>query len=125
MSVGDVTSSARGSGARYNDNKPDWSIMPTHLLEEVVRVWEYGQEKYARFNWAKGMPWSVPYACIMRHLHAWWWRGERNDPESGYSHLAHIVCNIMMLMHYENAFPEGDDRPTEFFTTAPTEAPSQ
>ena len=114
MAVGDVNSPERGSGARYNDGKPDWSIMPTHLLEEVVRVWEYGARKYARYNWAKGMKWSVPYACMIRHLYAWWWQGERNDKESGYSHLAHVVCNVMMLMHYETKYKEGDDRPEEF-----------
>jgi hypothetical protein len=116
MSVGDVNSTARGSGARYNDNKPDWSLMPTHLLEEVVRVWMYGANKYAAWNWTKGMKWSIPYACIIRHLYRWFWYGERNDQESGLSHLAHIVCNILMLMHYEKAFPEGDDRPIKEFS---------
>lgn len=114
MAVGDVTSTAVGSGARYNDGKPDWSIMPLTLLEEVVRVWEYGERKYARWNWAKGMKWSVPYACIMRHLSAWWWKGERNDNESGYHHLAHVICNVMMLLHYETKYKEGDDRPGVF-----------
>jgi hypothetical protein len=119
MSVGDVTSSEKGTGARYNDGKPDWSLMPTHLLEEVVRVWMYGAKKYAAWNWAKGMPWSVPYACIIRHLYAWWWKGERNDPESGCSHLAHVICNLMMLMHYELHYPEGDDRPALWRSNAP------
>jgi len=112
--IGDVASQARGSGARYNTGKADWSLMPTHLLEEVVRVWEYGAKKYAAWNWAKGMAWSVPYACMIRHLYAWWWEGERNDQESGYSHLAHVVCNVMMLMHFETKYQEGDDRPKEF-----------
>lgn len=115
MSVGDVNSDARGSGARYNDGKADWSLMPTHLLEEVVRVWMYGAKKYAAWNWTKGMAWSIPYACIIRHLYAWYWKGERNDPESGCSHLAHIVCNVMMLMHYERFYQEGDDRPKGVF----------
>ena len=43
-----------------------------------------------------------------------WFRGERNDPESGLSHLAHAICNLMMLIHYETTYPEGDDRPTLF-----------
>lgn len=112
--IGDVDSQERGSGARYNQGKPDWSLMPLPLLEEVVRVWEYGAKKYAAWNWAKGMPWSVPYSCMVRHARAWWWNGERNDPESGYSHLAHIICNVMMLMHFETKYKEGDDRPKEF-----------
>lgn len=115
--VGDVDSQERGSGARYNVGKADWSLMPTHLLEEVVRVWEYGAKKYAAWNWAKGMKWSIPYACIIRHLYAYWWKGERNDKESGCSHLAHVVCNVMMLMHFETAYQEGDDRPKKEFSS--------
>lgn len=114
MAVGDIHSSAKGSGARYNDGKPDYSIMPMHLFDEVCQVWTYGEAKYARWNWLKGMAWSIPYACACRHLFAYW-RGERNDPESGCSHLAHVVCNVMMLLHYERAFPGGDDRPLEHF----------
>lgn len=125
MPVGDVNSDAIGSGARYNDNKPDWSLMPTHLLEEVVLVWQYGARKYAAWNWARGMAWSVPYACLIRHIYAYWWKGERNDVESGYSHLAHAVCNLMMLMHFEKFFPAGDDRPVRFFAPQPKELTPQ
>lgn len=115
MRVGDLDSDAVGSGARANDGKRDWSLFPLHLMDEVVGAWEYGERKYKAWNWAKGMAWSVPYACIMRHLIAYWWKGERNDQESGYHHLAHVVCNVMMLLHYERFYPEGDDRPLEFF----------
>lgn len=115
MPVGDLSSDEVGSGARANAGKPNWALFPSHLMEEVVRAWEHGEKKYKAWNWAKGMAWSVPYACIMRHLIAYWWKGERNDRESGCSHLSHIVCNIMMLMHYETYYPQGDDRPKEFF----------
>jgi hypothetical protein len=53
MSIGDVNSKERGSGARYNTGKPDWSLLPMHLLEGTVRVWMYGARKYAAWNWAK------------------------------------------------------------------------
>lgn len=114
MAIGDVTSTERGSGARFNSNKTKWSLMPLYLLKEVVDVWEYGAQKYAAWNWAKGMPWSVPYECIMRHMFRWYWLGERNDPESGKHHLAHVICNVMMLLHFETKYQEGDDRPKEF-----------
>lgn len=32
MSVGDVNSTARGSGARYNDGKPDMSLIPVDVI---------------------------------------------------------------------------------------------
>ena len=110
MSIGDVNSAARGSGARFNAGKHPLKFTPLHLLEPANRVWAYGVNKYAAWNWAKGMPWSVPYECMLRHLAAWY-RGEDTDPESGESHLGHIMCNVLMLEHFKTAFTEGDDRP--------------
>lgn len=108
--IGDVHSNEKGSGARYNTGKADLSLIPLVTLEEEAKVWEYGKAKYAAWNWAKGMNWSVPYACALRHLSAWQ-RGEEIDPESGQSHLAHVMCNIRMLMLYSKTYKEGDDRP--------------
>lgn len=112
--IGDITSDAKGTGARYNDDKPDYSLIPMHLLEGTARVFMYGKKKYAAWNWAKGMAWCVPYSCALRHLFAWF-RGEEIDPESGQSHLDHVICNILMLKHYETHYPEGDDRPKNHF----------
>jgi len=110
MPIGDVNSDERGSGARFNDGKPDFSLIPLCTLEDEARVWAYGKRKYAAWNWAKGMQWSVPLGCIMRHLAAWQ-RGEDIDPESGLPHLAHVSCNVRMLTLYAKTFQEGDDRP--------------
>ncbi len=110
MSVGDVTSNERGSGARYNDSKTRFDLVPLTSLKDCADVFEYGAEKYASWNWAKGMPWSVPYGCLMRHLEAWY-RGEGNDAESGLPHLGHAMCNLIMLAHYARFYKEGDDRP--------------
>ncbi len=113
MAVGDVNSKAKGSGARYNDDKPDLSLIPLCTLEDEARVWAYGKKKYAAWNWAKGMDWSIPYACAMRHLAAWQ-KGEDIDSESGQSHLAHAMCNLRMLTLYSKTYTEGDDRPKEW-----------
>lgn len=108
--IGDVNSQEKGSGARFNGGKPDLSLIPLATLEDEARVWMYGKQKYAAWNWAKGMPWSVPLACALRHLSAWQ-RGEDVDEESGMPHLAHVMCNIRMLTLYTKTYPEGDDRP--------------
>ena len=113
MAVGDVNSKAKGSGARYNDDKPDLSLIPLCTLEDEARVWAYGKKKYAAWNWAKGMDWSIPYACAMRHLAAWQ-KGEDIDSESGQSHLAHAMCNLRMLTLYSKTYTDGDDRPKEW-----------
>jgi hypothetical protein len=111
--VGDVNSNAKGSGARYNSGKPDYSLIPLNTLADEARVWAYGKRKYAAWNWAKGMDWDIPLACLLRHLSAWQ-SGEENDPESGLPHLAHAMCNLRMLTLYSQTYKEGDTRPKEW-----------
>lgn len=118
MSVGDVNSDARGSGARYNDGKVDLSLIPLSTLEDEARVWMHGARKYAPFNWMKGMEWSVPLACALRHLAAFQ-RGEDIDAESGLPHLAHAMCNLRMLTLYGKTYQEGDDRPKQWLSPPP------
>jgi hypothetical protein len=150
MPIGDVNSTERGSGARFNDGKPDLSLIPPLLLpcredpehmqlllgldtfmfhgdneqlwnwmdeamfnnyELCAKVFEYGKRKYAAWNWAKGMAWSVPVACLLRHAHALYYNHEENDPESGLPHIGHILCNLVMLRHFVRYFREGNDLP--------------
>jgi len=110
LNIGDVNSTEKGSGARYNAGKPDLSLIPLCTLEDEAKVWMYGKQKYAAWNWAKGMDWSVPLACALRHLSKWQ-AGEENDEESGLPHLAHAMCNLRMLTLYSKTYQEGDDRP--------------
>jgi hypothetical protein len=80
--------------------------------DECARVFEYGRAKYAAWNWAKGMNWSIPIACAARHLLAMH-RGEVIDPESGLPHRGHVFCNIVMLYTFGGTYIEGDDRPAK------------
>jgi len=111
--VGDVNSDERGSGARANAGKPELHLVPLPLLEGTARVFMYGRGKYAEWNWAKGMAWSIPYDCALRHLGGWFY-GEELDSESGLHHLDHAICNLLMLRHFITYYPEGDDRPEYF-----------
>jgi hypothetical protein len=156
MSVGDIASDAKGTGARFNDGKPDFSLIPLHVIAEAAedanlstdqelirrslanlgmfqitcdrehlrdalsnasdswrdcaRVFEYGKKKYAEWNWAKGMAWSVPIACAGRHALAYL-EGEALDQESGLDHRGHFLCNLVMLYTFIDAFPQGNDLP--------------
>lgn len=124
MAIGDVTSNEPGSGARFNDGKVRYELIPTHLLESTARVLEFGANKYAPWNWAKGMPWSVVIGCLKRHLAAIE-RGEDFDPETGLRHTGHIGANLIFLEHYMNEFPELDDRPKEWFSSSTGKADEQ
>jgi hypothetical protein len=174
--AGDINSNTKGSGARYNAGKPDYSLMmldhlanvadesgslegflddpeelvhamralgmfqcrgqyddlmeafaymrqvaenhkeegDRYVLDPVIRVWEYGAEKYKMWNWAKGMQWSIPIGCIARHFLDICERDEYRDRESGEPHWAHIICNIQMLEYFYYHYPEGNDLPHKF-----------
>lgn len=114
VAVGDLNSTAKGSGARKSSGKVDFTLVPWHLLAGVARVLMGGTVKYASWNWAKGMAWSVCVGCMIRHFLKWWFLRQDYDKESGEHHLDHIMCNCMFLRHYELAYPEGDDRPPKF-----------
>ena len=73
---------------RFNEGKPDYSLIPMSTLKEVCHVLEYGATKYARGNWLKPTPWEVSFGCLMRHMAAWQ-AGEDLDPESGRNHNTH------------------------------------
>jgi hypothetical protein len=156
MSIGDVHSEERGSGARFNTGKTDLTLLPPACWETIAEdtipehhflkrelgflaefwegnteliftimdelsaedlilaaeVFEYGARKYAKWNWAKGMPWSVPMACYLRHTLL---ADDPYDPdeESGISHRGHAVCNLVMLATYAVLCADMDDRPQE------------
>lgn len=85
-----------------------------HYWEDCAHVFEYGAKKYASWNWVKGMMWSVPLGCIGRHTLKIF-RGEITDDESGFSHLGHIMCNVVMLRTFAENYPEGKDLPPPKF----------
>ena len=88
---------ARGEGYKADAEKPDWSLLPLDVVEDVVRVLTVGAKKYARDNWQK-----VPnareryFAAALRHMTAWQ-KGEENDPETGLPHLAHAQCCLVFM----------------------------
>lgn|SRR5574343_109482 len=96
-------------GIKHDQDKTEYHYFSPIAFEKVNQILTFGAKKYAAHNWRKGFIWSRPFNACMRHLWAWW-RGEDKDPETGYSHLAHAMCCIMMLLEFEDTKPELDDR---------------
>ena len=81
---------------RYNEGKPDWTLLHYPSLLPAVRVMEFGATKYERLNWQN--PCDNPQQHLqsaMRHLLALV-GGEEIDQESGCEHSGHIISNMMM-----------------------------
>lgn len=171
--VGDITSSAKGTGARWNEGKVPYDMLPLRLILQLawpdklpddaayyvldaMAAWQCGSDDeldkaiefaaegaegcvtvrsfaeaakvfqhvttraerpYPRWNWMKGMAWSVPLGCIVRHCLAIL-NGEELDPETGLPHMGHVMCNLLMLKFYQEHYLEGDDRPPPHLFTA-------
>jgi hypothetical protein len=89
------------TGIKFDSEKPRWSLLPFESLFEVVEVLTLGAKKYAPDNWK-----YVPNAerryvdAALRHFTSWI-AGEKNDPETGKSHLAHVMCCLLFLIWFE------------------------
>ena len=86
---------------KYDDGKADWSLVPFESLEGMVKVLEFGANKYAGWNWTTngGFSYTRVLRSCLRHIFAYM-RGEDNDPESGLSHIHHAMCNLLFISHY-------------------------
>jgi len=87
--------------ATKNDqDKPRMELLPPKALRGAAVVFGYGAKppKYSEFNYklGKGLDWGRVFAAIQRHLNSWN-DGEELDKESGYPHLWHALCGMMML----------------------------
>lgn len=97
------------AGMKFDGGKWRLSLLPIKPLIEIVGVLEFGAKKYAEDNWKVVENGRRRYfdACI-RHLTSWF-LGEKKDPESGFSHLAHAGCCLFFLMQLDEESNYGDE----------------
>src|SRR5690606_32703946 len=98
-----------GSALRYNGGKLRWSLVDFDALEDMVKVLDFGANKYADNNWKKGLKTTEIFESMMRHITAYM-RGEDIDHESGLPHTGHILCNAMFLSYMHRFKPDFDTR---------------
>lgn len=94
----------RCHGVKHDQDKPHMNLLfqeVPNALVEVAKALRMGELKYGRENWKKVENLEDRYlAAMLRHLVAIQ-MGEKQDKESGLSHLAHVVVNAMFLLDYE------------------------
>lgn len=100
----------RNQALRYNQGKPQWSLVDFPSLEPMVKVLEYGCQKYARDNWRAGMPASQIIESMLRHTFELL-KGDKVDKESLCEHVGHIQVNAMFLAYVLKEKPQFDDLP--------------
>lgn len=100
-----------GGGKRYNKGKASVELLVPEAMEETAKVWGYGAAKYTPNNWRNGLAITSILGCILRHTFAIM-RGEDVDPETGFMHAGHIICNCQMLIYFykTDQYKKLDDR---------------
>jgi len=85
------------SGVKDDKEKLRYDLLDEEFIKGIVEVLTFGVQKYSPDNWKyvedrKNRYWSA----LRRHLAAWR-MGERNDSETGKSHLYHAACCLFFL----------------------------
>jgi len=83
--------------AKSDAGKPRLTLVPTQILFDIAEVREYGCKKYKNpDNWKRVEEeryWEAAYRHFLRCVND----HDAVDPESGISHLKHLVCNLAFI----------------------------
>jgi len=89
------------AGAKHDQGKLRWTLLPWDAIEQVVRILEFGVRKYSEGGWM-----TVPNArrryldALIRHAVAYA-AGEREDADSKLPTMAHVACNALFLLWFD------------------------
>lgn len=87
----------------WKDGKPMLSLIPYKGLEFEARALMFGLVKHGHDSWkALGSSPELFLDAALRHLNKYA-SGEKIDPETGLSHIAHCKANLGFLAHFEGA----------------------
>jgi hypothetical protein len=86
-------------GLKYDEDKPDYTMVTRELMDAVSRAMMYGAKKYNRDNYKLFTSADIVrfQAALLRHMMAYT-SGEELDPESGLSHLDHVGSTLNILL---------------------------
>lgn len=100
------------------ENKAQVNLIPLDIIIPMLEpAYREGILKYQRESWRLGFNSTVMYDALMRHLTAWFFKLETNDPETKEKcnidkhHLGAAMFCLINLYNTEMKFPELDDRP--------------
>jgi hypothetical protein len=85
--------------------KEKWSLLPWSSIAACVRVMTFGEGKHGTHTWVARSRQDL-FDKTLRHLNRHWTGGQERDEETGESHLAHAVCNLLMMMWIEEHTPD-------------------
>lgn len=104
-------------GRKFDKGKARWDLVPWEQFKEVVDILTFGSMKYEDNNWKYVDGGRERYfRAMISHAMDYRIAVETNQPElkndplvdehgnagSGKSHLAHVICNALFLMWFDN-----------------------
>jgi hypothetical protein len=90
------------NGVKFDTAKLRWDLLPLDAVEEVVKRFTHGAEKYTPDNWKVVQNAETRYlSALQRHLKAYW-AGERIDPDTpGLTHIGAVAWNALALVWFD------------------------
>jgi len=90
------------AGAKDDNGKPRWDLLPWKAIAGLVSVLTFGAKKYSPNGWRTVPNAKSRYtAALLRHLYCIQ-NGELLDKESGLRHIDHLLCNAAFLAELED-----------------------
>lgn len=95
----------------FGMKKPPLGLVPSTAIVYLSMAMGLGAAKYGPYNWRDEKVSSMVYInAAERHLRSWL-DGEDTDPESGVSHIAHVMACCAIILDAETVGNLIDNRP--------------
>lgn len=98
-----------GEGMKFDQGKPDLSLVPYIAVTTEALALGFGERKYGRYNYTAGFEVSRLTAAALRHIYQYN-NGDTFDSESGLHHIGHARACLAMLLHCEQLGTLRDNR---------------
>lgn len=82
-------------GVKHDQDKPRLDLIPPEVILAIGEVMTFGANKYGANTW-QGVEMARYEAALMAYK-----MGEEIDPESGFPHLWHVLCNAAFMVAKE------------------------
>lgn len=85
----------------FKDHKLRWDLLPLQEIEDIVKAYTAGAEKYGPNKWQHLEDGYNRYkAALFRHLLEYE-KGNEIDEETGCRHLAQLAWNAIAMLYYD------------------------
>jgi hypothetical protein len=89
------------TGTKHDKDKPDFTLLPWGAIRSIVKVLDFGKQKYSHDNWKIVPDAKNRYlAAAFRHITAYA-EGQTHDEDSGLHHLSHACCCLLFILHFD------------------------